>query len=77
MRVYSHSIFYVYNFRNFLRLGNPLNCKLDELQSPNYVPPLSSDKLTTISESEEVNANTNGSDEVDCPGLNNLRVLED
>ena len=77
MGVYSRSIFYVLYFRNFLRLGNPLNCKLDELQSPNYVPPLSSDKLTTISESEEVNANTNGSDEVDCPGLNNLRVLED
>jgi len=66
-----------YSFRNFLRLGNPLNCKLDELQSPNYIPSLSSDKLTTISESEEVNANASCGDEIDFPCLNDLRVLED
>lgn len=60
-----------------MRLGNPLNCKLDELQSPNYIPSLNSDKLTTISESEEVGANVSGGDEVDFPCLNDLRVLED
>ena len=60
-----------------MRLGNPLNCKLDDLQSQNYIPSLSSDKLTTISESEEVDAKNNCTDEVDFPCLNDLRVLED
>ena len=41
--------------RNFLRLGDPLNCKLDELQSPEYI---TSDKLDTIRESSEDSGNT-------------------
>ena len=39
--------------RNFLRLGDPLNCKLDELQSPDYITSQNSDKLDVITESEE------------------------
>ena len=40
-------------YRNFLRLGDPLNCKLDELQSPDHITLQNNDKLDIIKESEE------------------------
>ena len=39
--------------RNFLRLGDPLNCKLDELQSLNCVTSQNNDKVDAIMESKE------------------------
>ena len=57
--------------RNFLRLGDPLNCKLDELQSPDYIPLHTSDKLDTIVESEEP-----GSSEVENTVKNELHILD-
>ena len=43
----------MFALQEFLRLGDPLNCKLDELQSPDYITSQNSDKLDVITESEE------------------------
>ena len=44
-------------YRNFLRLGDPLNCKLDELQCPDHI---ASQKLDTIKEYSEDSGNAEG-----------------
>lgn len=69
---YLHIVFWL--CRNFLRLGDPLNCKLDELQSPDYISSQTNEKLDTIKKLGESENSRNF--KVENNLTNELHVLE-